>query len=257
MDIIHWSSWERRVSGRTLSTHADYESYFPLARKVSHKSQKILMRWSNDVLSSELLIDAPEEDIRKYLSEGEISFDIFFSQIIAALLSGEHKHVNIELSNLQNQNFLSRMEKVLRVFRRKNDRTKVIIEVTERGSARDVYDASVRKNLLFLKHAWFSLCVDDFRLFPGFWPSNDVSRLILSRYKDILSGVKIPYEYKANLWDKHHPHFWHARRAITTIPLHMKVIAEGKWLKSHQDTLSFRINAIQDPEHNPLEIGEK
>lgn len=240
---------DRRKKHQVLWGHSDLERHFPLAKRVSHKAQSIVSRWTGNVISEELLIDAPEDEIIKYLSHRDVSFDIFLSQIAFALVSQKHKHVNVELSDLANPDFIRRTREVTRFFRRRADRAKVVIEITERGSAKDVYYDWVRASLLYLKNSWFTLCVDDFKLFPIRWDVSDVSRLILARHRDIISAVKIPHIYKDDLRKG-----WLTRRAITSIPLSMYIIAEGFGLSNDSEKLPYRVTAIQDPNVKSVDI---
>jgi hypothetical protein len=244
---MRWSlthQYERR-EGLKYVWFRDFSMHLPHARGVSHKVQAIVSRDTGQKVSAEILIDAPPDDIKKYLSHTDVSFDIFLSQLIEAFQSGEHRHVNIELVDLMRPNFIEFLKPILSQFRRKNDRNRVVIEITERWKVEDVFHPMTKVNLQFLKREGFSLFVDDYDLEWSL--SNNVSRMIYQRFRGILSGVKIPHEFRDLLLEEHWQNTAKRMHALSSIAASSIIIAEWNGLYHRRGYLPRKIHALQDP----------
>jgi hypothetical protein len=219
----------------------------PHARGISHKVQAIVSRHTGEPISGEFLIDAPTDDIKRYLSHTDVSFDIFLTQLIQAFQSWKHRHVNLELADLKRPKFIEYLTPILSQFRRKNDRNRVVIEITERWSVSDVFHPMTSVNFRFLKGQRFSLFVDDYDLL---WIlPNNVSRMIYQRFRGILSWVKIPHEFADLLLEVQWKNAAQRSRALASISPSSIIIAEWNGLSSRRLFLPGKIHAIQDPQY--------
>lgn len=244
-----WSNskdfWNGQVERRVMQkapTDLDVDRITILAKSIPYRTEAIIWVKTWEKLSEEVLISWSEKDIEKYLSDIEMAFQIFLSQLYSVFESWRHGHVNLELDILKRPDFIERIHPFISRYRRKSDRKNLTIEITERWEPRDVYDAITANNLRYLRSQWFRLLVDDYG-------STMVSRLMLQRYRQIFSWVKIPHQLKTRLLQRG----WGQIPLLSMVPPTMEVIAEGAWLMQRRWFLPSRIRWVQDPNHISLD----
>lgn len=156
--------------------------------QVQYKFQGILSR-EGVPLSQEILLDVPLAEIEYLLSDQERSFQLFLRAFAEGLYQAQFglipSHVNIDIVNLRHPNFKKSVSAILARFRRKEERRKIEIEITERGAIQDVYDPIVGANLEFLKRLGFILHSDDFD--PLQKIEGSISRYVLAKFGGIIS----------------------------------------------------------------------